>query len=767
MSDAKILIADDELPVVHVCTRTLTEEGYRVYGVNGGKEAIDCLEDTQFDLLLVDLLMPDVDGLEVLRRAKEIDPGITAVIITAHGTLRNAIDALQAGARGFLLKPFGLDELLLAVGEALEERRREQENLQAQALLPILEISQTLMASGDVTSLASRLLEVVVRQVDTDRASLMLLDEKSNILYPVGAVGLTIEAMDEVPLLEQGGVVERALLQEEPLVMDGGVKLAPSLQRSMVGANGAVVYVPLRTRQKTIGVLTLGCSGNRAPFTKSELDLLSIMSNQIATALDNARLYEAVTQSTREWEATFNAITDGISIHDRASHVVRANHTLARMLDIPHERLIGQKCGEVFSCGGTPLAQCPHRRTLEEGAVHTVEVEEPRFESTFLVSTYPLRDAQDEIIGSVRVMRDITERKRAEEGQRKALAEALQATHALRESEERFRTLFDNSPLCIFEVDFAQTSPIILRANQQAERVYGWSAAELTRAPLDKLLLPEAISDLTRMVSVLQAEKTRTIESVNQRRDGSIFPVRISATLDRVSGVSRIIIVIEDITAEKNRRSEEEAIAEERRRIAREIHDGLAQDLASLRLRVSLWHGLVDQNPAEMHAELDALRELLRQKIRDVRRSIFALRPVALDELGFFPALRRFVSDFGEQNQLYVELHVLGPEGSLLPSLEPVLFRIVQEALNNVGKHAYASTAWVGLDLRADDSVTLTVRDNGVGFDPAILDQAVRRGHLGLKQMGERVEGLEGTLLLKSEAGQGTEIRVVLPLSKF
>lgn len=266
------------------------------------------------------------------------------------------------------------------------------------------------------------------------------------------------------------------------------------------------------------------------------------------------------------------------------------------------------------------------------------------------------------------------------------------------------------------------------------------------------------------MVDALRTGEPLSVEFVNRRRDGTVFPVRISATSESVSGPNRIIPSIEDIIVEKSRRSEED-IAEERHRIAREIHDGLAQDLASMNLKVSVWHDLVDNDPAQMHAELDRLQKLLGEKIRDVRRAIFALRPVALDELGFYPALRRFTSDFGEQNQLHVDLRISGPQDRLPPPLEPVVFRTVQEALNNVSKHAQARTVWIELDLEQADTATLRVRDDGVGFDPTILDQSVEAGHLGVKQMRQRVESQGGTFLLQSRPGRGTEIQVVLPLS--
>jgi PAS domain S-box-containing protein len=340
----------------------------------------------------------------------------------------------------------------------------------------------------------------------------------------------------------------------------------------------------------------------------------------------------------------------------------------------------------------------------------------------------------------------------------------MQNVAVLRASEERFRMLFENAPLCVFQLDMADAAPRIIRANRRSQRVYGWSPGEFTALAPHSLFAPQARPALERTLGALGVGETVTVESTGLRRDGTAFPVRVSATGEPGPDLKLAILAIEDITAEKERRSEEQAIAEERRRIAREIHDGLAQDLAGLRFRVGLWHKLVDDAPGQMHAELDGLRALLSQKIREVRRSIFALRPVALDELGFFPAIRQFAAEFGEQNQLHVDLRVAGPEERLPAFLEPVLFRIIQESLNNVGKHAQADMVWIGLDLDAPDAVTLRVRDDGVGFAPAMLEQIVQCGHLGLKQMRERVENLNGVFELHSQPGGGTEITIVLPL---
>jgi signal transduction histidine kinase len=149
--------------------------------------------------------------------------------------------------------------------------------------------------------------------------------------------------------------------------------------------------------------------------------------------------------------------------------------------------------------------------------------------------------------------------------------------------------------------------------------------------------------------------------------------------------------------------------------------------------------------------------------IADLRRAIFALRPVDLEALGFFPALTQLVDDFGDQNQLLAQLDVSGPPDALPATYELPLFRIIQEGVNNIGQHAHASSVLVRLAVDAADGVTLSVLDNGRGFDPGQLGPADHPGHFGLRQMRERILDLGGTLDIRSAIGQGTELLITLP----
>ncbi|MBI3914253.1 MAG: PAS domain-containing sensor histidine kinase [Chloroflexi bacterium] len=331
-----------------------------------------------------------------------------------------------------------------------------------------------------------------------------------------------------------------------------------------------------------------------------------------------------------------------------------------------------------------------------------------------------------------------------------------------RASDQRYRHLFEYMPICIFVADLTVTPAVIMEVNRRTELVYGYTAAELVGNSSNYLVPEESRTSVQDILQRVQQGETVTAEITNRRRDGTIFPVRVVATLDPTDS-SRMFATVEDITAEKQRRSEAEAIEAERIRIAHEIHDGVAQSLAGLRFKSALWSHQADSAPPPMRAALDEMRDVLNTAIADIRRAIFALRPMDLEVLGFFPALTQLVTDFGDQNQLAARLDVSGQHDILPAVYELPLSRIIQEGLNNIGHHAHASSARVCLNVDAARGVAVSVRDNGRGFDPSQFGSADHAGHFGLRQMRERILDLGGTLDIRSAIGQGTELLITLP----
>ena len=209
--------------------------------------------------------------------------------------------------------------------------------------------------------------------------------------------------------------------------------------------------------------------------------------------------------------------------------------------------------------------------------------------------------------------------------------------------------------------------------------------------------------------------------------------------------------------------SEELAIAEERARIAREIHDGVAQSLAFSALKLDLVSKLLHTDSAKAEFELKETRNKLREMIKEVRRSIFALRPIDLERHGFVETIRRYCNDYGQQNDAHVDLDI-----QKIPQLtaisEAVLFRIFQESMNNVAKHAAATRVQIILGTTQQGQGFISIEDNGQGFDlEEVSDRVTSAGGLGLRQMKERLESRGGVFEIITDKGQGTKVFASVP----
>ncbi|MFB1049922.1 sensor histidine kinase [Paraliobacillus sp. JSM ZJ581] len=205
-----------------------------------------------------------------------------------------------------------------------------------------------------------------------------------------------------------------------------------------------------------------------------------------------------------------------------------------------------------------------------------------------------------------------------------------------------------------------------------------------------------------------------------------------------------------------------EAQEQERRRLSREIHDGPAQMLANILFRSELVDKTFKEfGRAEALKEMKSMRSLVRSSLYEVRRIIYDLRPMALDDLGLVPTIRKYVDDMADYNHMSIRFTCNGKYDRLPSKYEVALFRLVQEAVQNAVKHAKADTIRVDLRINAN-SVTTTIQDNGIGFD--ISEK--KRDSFGLVGMRERVEMLNGELSIQSKEGEGTNVLIQIPLNE-
>ncbi len=217
-------------------------------------------------------------------------------------------------------------------------------------------------------------------------------------------------------------------------------------------------------------------------------------------------------------------------------------------------------------------------------------------------------------------------------------------------------------------------------------------------------------------------------------------------------------------------KTREIAIVEERTRLAREMHDGVAQNLAYLLIQVDRCLNMVEEG-GKLEKQLEQISALLKQNIEEIRRNIFDLRPVELEGKSIFEVMQNFVIEFGRRWNLKTTCLVEGDYIEVSPEVESSLYRILQETLSNARQHARCKHLSVKVNIKQDQWVTLEVKDDGLGFTPHqnLESHSHPRDHsrrgLGLISMRERASRLGGDLTVESSQGKGTRVIARLPLS--
>jgi two-component system, NarL family, sensor histidine kinase DegS len=203
----------------------------------------------------------------------------------------------------------------------------------------------------------------------------------------------------------------------------------------------------------------------------------------------------------------------------------------------------------------------------------------------------------------------------------------------------------------------------------------------------------------------------------------------------------------------------------ERLRISLQMHDGPAQSMSNLVLRAEICQRLMDHDLDQARSELTGLKTAINTTLQDTRKFIFDLRPMTLDDLGLVPTLRRYVTQFGEKSNLEVNLMIQNLEQRLPSHYEVTLFRFVQEALNNVAKHANAHQARVLLDV-SNNTLQILIEDDGGGFhvNETLADSSQRR-NMGIASMRQQAEVLlRGEFGIESAIGRGTRVAATIPM---
>jgi PAS domain S-box-containing protein len=311
----------------------------------------------------------------------------------------------------------------------------------------------------------------------------------------------------------------------------------------------------------------------------------------------------------------------------------------------------------------------------------------------------------------------------------------------------------------------------ILYFNNGAEAIFGHRAEDMIGQPLDILLPPRYIQAHRSHFADFAASPVASRAMAERRpifaraKDGREFPTEAAIAKLQRGSETVFVVIMRDITMRKQveeelrTQAEQIAVATERSRLARDLHDAVTQTLFSASVIADVLPRIWERNPVEGKRRLEELRQLNRGALAEMRTLLLELRPSALIEANLADLLRQLAASIASRARVDVDVRI-DSQVELPPDVKVSLYRIAQEALNNVAKHSGASEAMVDLVVlparEGDRSpcVRLSVSDNGSGFDPSIS----RPTHIGLDIMRERAGAIGAKLRIHSEMGKGTEV---------
>ncbi len=316
MAGERVLIVDDEADVLTLCQRILVADGYRVKTVQTGYAALEQVKQQPFDLLLVDIKMPGINGLETAQAIKQLDPGIVCVTMTGYSTMDTAIEALKLGVDEFVIKPFAPEDLSISVAKALEKERLRKENIRLRSLIPLFEFNKTLLSTIEIDSLLRHVLELAQSETKADLA-ILFLNETGEI-----------RQYSQLPAPQSGDPARLLLLELASWIMQHQARVSLRRGETIAGQFGTLpealgvdymTGIPLVAKEgRSLGTLVLGKRG--APFASGDSEFLQVMGGQAAIAIENANLFQEIQRAYNELKKLDHMKSEFINI---AAHELR------------------------------------------------------------------------------------------------------------------------------------------------------------------------------------------------------------------------------------------------------------------------------------------------------------------------------------------------------------------------------------------------------------------------------------------------------------
>jgi response regulator RpfG family c-di-GMP phosphodiesterase len=306
----RVLIVDDEKFIRDILADFLGMEGYVVRTAEDGQAALSELHHAHYDLVISDLKMPRMGGIELLEQIGSAAPHALTVIMTGFGTVETAIDAMKRGAYDYILKPFKVEEVIHVVQRGLEKQRLAAENLRLKEALSLYKVSEAIAASLSLEEVLSTVGDTAIHEIHGDLASTWLDDgeggyfERQRLLPPKHVRSASIREVTQLGSFSQKAFIER--FAADSMLLEHGAKAARFFEIEPEVPVQSLLAVPLRMKQRLVGWIGAASFTKGKRFDEGQRKMLSIVASRAAAAIENARLYE-------DLRATFQQTIEGLA----------------------------------------------------------------------------------------------------------------------------------------------------------------------------------------------------------------------------------------------------------------------------------------------------------------------------------------------------------------------------------------------------------------------------------------------------------------------
>lgn len=295
MEKDRIVVVDDEEIIRQLLVRVFGEVQYHVEAFEDAEAALHRIKEDSFNLLITDLKMPKVNGMDILKEIKSVDPYIEVIVVTGYPTIELAVEAVKIGAFDFICKPFDLAKMKTTVTRCLEKQKFSINRVKLGELSTLFEISKTISIDTDIKSLLARILDSTLEIVKAKKGSILLYDENTRELTVGAARGLSAEVINNTRIPLGEGIAGRVAKEGKPILVNGAQQV-PGLRNSSRYETNSFLSIPLVSKhsdshENILGVINMTDKISQESFTEREKAWFSVLAGQAAVVIENANIY--------------------------------------------------------------------------------------------------------------------------------------------------------------------------------------------------------------------------------------------------------------------------------------------------------------------------------------------------------------------------------------------------------------------------------------------------------------------------------------------